>query len=360
MKPQALRAGLLAATLILSPAGLAGAVRWNDVLKQPVEWYASAEARTVADTVLLYQDTSGGWPKNRDMTVLPPPRPTPPDPHDSVTDISAPTIDNDATTTQLRLLAQVFTATGDPRYRDSILRGLDYLLVAQYANGGWPQFHPLRKGYYTHITYNDNAMVNVLEVLREVRDAPAPFAWVDAARRDRAGQAVARGLECILRTQVKQAGRFTAWCAQHDEHTLEPAWARHFEPPSLSGMESIGLVRFLMSVEQPTPEIIAAVEGAVAWFRTVPITGLRVEDFTGPDGQRDRRAVADPAAPPIWARFYELGTNRPIFIGRDKVIRYDFNEIERERRTGYVYLRDWPARLVERDYPRWRAKHKLP
>lgn len=350
----------LTCMLALLPAALAGAVAWNDILKQPPEWHASGEARAIADTVLLYQHAAGGWPKNRDMTVPPPARPTPPDPHDSVTDISAPTIDNDATTTQLWLLARVFSATRDERYQLPILRGLDYLLVSQYANGGWPQFHPLREGYYTRITYNDNAMVKVLEVLRDVRDAHEPFAWVDAARRKSAATAVARGLDCILRTQVKQEGRLTAWCAQHDEHTLQPAWARNFEPPTLSGMESVGLVRFLMSVEQPNPEIIAAVEGAVTWFRAVAIAGLRVDETPGADGQRDRRAVADPAAPPIWARFYELGTNRPVFTGRDKIIRYDFNEIERERRTLYVYLRDWPARLLEQDYPRWRAKHQLP
>ena len=66
-----------------------------------------------------------------------------------------------------------------------------------------------------------------------------------------------------------------------------------------------------MGEEQPSPEIIAAVEGAVAWLAAVQISGLRVETSTGADGQRERLAVADPAAPPIWARFYELGTNRP-------------------------------------------------
>ena len=261
---------------------------------------------------------------------------------------------------QLRLLARVFSAEGEIRYQNPVLRGLDYLLVSQYANGGWPQYHPLRIGYYTHITYNDNAMVNVLEVLRYVRDEQKPFTWVDATRRQSAGLAFSRGLDCILRTQVKQNGKLTAWCAQHDEHTFEPAWARNFEPPSLSGMESVGLVRFLMSVEQPTPEIIAAIEGAVAWFKAVPIRGLRVDNSPGEDGKRDRHAVADQAAPALWARFYELGTNRPVFTGRDKIIRYDFNEIERERRIGYTYLSDWPARLLEQGYPRWRAKHKLP
>jgi PelA/Pel-15E family pectate lyase len=115
-----------------------------------------------------------------------------------------------------------------------------------------------------------------------------------------------------------------------------------------------------MGIETPSAEIIAAVEGAAAWLDAVRIRGLRVENFTGTDGKRDNRAVADPAAPDLWARFYELGTNRPVFTGRDKVIHYDFNAVERERRTGYGYLGDWPATLLAKDYPRWRAKNKLP
>jgi PelA/Pel-15E family pectate lyase len=203
-------------------------------------------------------------------------------------------------------------------------------------------------------------MMNVVTLLQEAAAGATPFAFVDEARRVQAKAAVAKALDCVLRTQVKQDGKLTAWCAQHDEKTLAPAPARNFEPVSLSGSESVGLVRFLMSVEKPTPEIIAAVEGAVAWFQQVQIRGLRTEAITGADGKRDRRAVKDPAAPPVWARFYELGTNKPIYLGRDKVVRYDFNEIEQERRAGYSYLSDWPANLLAKDYPRWRAKHKLP
>ncbi len=332
-----------------------GAVRWNDIQRQPAAWYATAEARAVAASIILYQDPSGGWPKNTDMTV-------PPSAEFLALKPSAraPTIDNKGTTTQLTYLALVVTATGDPALRAAFERGFDYLLAAQYPGGGWPQFYPLMKGYYSHITYNDNALVNVLSVLREVARAKAPYAFVDEARRARAATAVEKAIDCILRTQVKQEGKLTAWCAQHDETTFAPAPARNFEPVSLSGSESVGLTRFLMGVEQPTPEIIAAVEGAVAWFQAVVIKGLRVENITGADGKRDRRAVADPAAPPVWARFYELGTNKPIYIGRDKVIRYDYNEIEQERRAGYSYLGNWPANLLAKDYPRWRAQNKRP
>jgi PelA/Pel-15E family pectate lyase len=350
-----LRGSLL--LLVLVTGGQA-AVKWNEILRQPHAWYGATEARAVADNILAYQTPSGGWPKNTDMTQ--PPAPKPPGAHEEHADTSAATIDNGGTTTEIIYLARLTSATGEVAYREAVLRGLDYLCAAQYANGGWPQFFPLRPGYYTHITYNDNATANVLNVLRDVAAGRDPYVFVDAPRRTKAAAAVAKALDCILRTQVKQDGKLTVWCAQHDETTLAPAWARNFEPPSLSGSESVGLVKFLMGVEHPSPEIIAAVEGAVKWFGAVAIRGLRTDDTPGPDGKKDRHAVADPAARVIWARFYELGTNKPVFTGRDKVIRYDFNEIERERRAGYAYFGDWPANLIEKDYPRWRAKHKLP
>ena len=170
--------------------------------------------------------------------------------------------------------------------------------------------------------------------------------------------AVSRGIDVILKTQVKQNGKLTAWCAQYDEKTLAPAWGRAYEPPSLSGSESVGIVRFLMAIEKPSPDIVAAIEGAVAWFRAVAIPGLRLEDFTGADGRKDRRVVPDATAAPLWARFYELGTNRPIFLGRDSAVRYAYSEIEHERRNGYAYYGRWPASLLDTDYPKWREKHK--
>lgn len=347
--------GLLA--LLLTVVATAGAaVRWSAISRQPEAWYAGDEARTIAASIVRYQTPSGGWPKNVDMTAPPSPEFLASAKHD----VRDPTIDNSATTTQLHYLAQVVTATGDTALRAAFERGFDYLLAAQYDNGGWPQFFPLRKGYYARITYNDNAMVNVLTLLRDTAQRKAPYAFVDEARRAKAAAAVEKGIACILRTQVKQDGRLTAWCAQHDEQTFAPVWARNFEPPSLSGLESVGLVKFLMGVAQPSPEIIAAIEGAVTWFRVVSIHGLRYDEAPGPDGERDPRAVADPAAPPLWARFYELGTNRPIFAGRDKVIHYDYNEIEHERRAGYGYLGDWPADLLAKDYPRWLAQSKQP
>jgi PelA/Pel-15E family pectate lyase len=352
MKPTLIRITLFA--LAMAAPAWAG-VRWSESLRQPDKWYASPEARALADHVVLYQTVHGGWPKNKDMAI-----------HPSAADAAKfrdrngreATIDNGATTMQLDFLARVIGSGRDTgKHKAAFLGGLDYLLDAQYENGGWPQYFPLRKGYHSRITFNDNAMIGVLAFLGEIAKGGEAYGFVDGGRRERSRAAVERGIDCILRTQIRQDGKPTAWCAQHDENTLKPAWARNYEPPSLSGSESVGIVRFLMGIEKPSPDIIAAVEGAVHWFESVGVRGLRIDGSPGADGKPDRRAVSDSNAPVLWARFYEIGTNRPMFMGRDKVARYGFNEIERERRTGYAYFGRWPAELIGKDYPKWKKRN---
>ena len=318
--------------------------------KQSVEWFQSEEGRRIADNVLTWQTPHGGWPKNRDTAS---------EPFDGKSEDLRATFDNSATTGELRFLARAFRATNEPHYQQAFLKGLSHILEAQYPNGGWPQFYPLSKAYPRHITFNDNVMVRILELLRDVFES-SDYRFLKTEDRAKVETAVTKGIDCILRTQIKQNGKLTVWCAQHDEKTLAPAWARSYEPPSLSGAESVGIVRFLMSVEEPTPEIIAAVEGSVEWFRSVAINGMRQEKFINAEGQDDKRIVADSDAGPLWARFYELGSNRPIFLDRDSVVRYSLSEIGQERRGGYDYYGSWAARLLADEYPRWREKHKYP
>ncbi|MGB7327342.1 MAG: pectate lyase, partial [Rubripirellula sp.] len=229
---------------------------------------------------------------------------------------------------------------------------------AQYPNGGWPQFWPLREGYYSHITFNDGAMIRVMEVVRDVASGKAPYDFVDAERRDKAARAMALGIDCLLKTQIRQAGKLTAWCAQHDANTLAPAWARAYEPPSLSGSESVGIVRFLLKIEEPSNEVAASIDGAVQWLRKVQISGWRSDEVTNADGRRERLLIADPIAPPLWARFYELKTDRPLYLDRDSVFRYDYSAISYERRSGYTYHGTWAESVLEKDYPRWREKNR--
>lgn len=298
-------------------------VRWQNILEQPGGFYGSPQARQIADNVLRYQRPSGGWPKDMDMTA-PPDDASPPDRPDA-------TIDNGATTTQIRFLARIVGGLTPRPYAEAALRGIDYLLAAQYPNGGWPQFFPLRNDYSRHITFNDNAMVNVVTLLDEVARARPPFGFVDDRRRSRATEALKKSVSVILEAQVVVDGAPTAWCAQHDEVTLEPRGGRAYEHASLSGAETVGIVRFLMR-QPPTPEIVRSVDAAVAWLQRVRV----------PDGQ--------------WARFYEMGTNRPIFSGRDGIVRYNLSEIEQERREGYAWYGTWARAVVEKEYPEWKQR----
>lgn len=337
---------------IVSSAAFSRSPAWShEYLGYPPQWYASDEAAGIANNVLKYQSAEGAWPKNHDLTSPATPQAI----AQTVADGEANTIDNNATTVPMRFIALMFQATDDARYKTSFDRGLDYLFAAQYANGGWPQFFPLREGYYSHITYNDDAMANVMFLLRDVAGGQAPYSFVDQHRRALAADAVKRGMDCILKTQLREDGQLTAWSAQYDEVTLAPAWARNFEPPTLSGQESVAIVRFLMQIPHPSPDQVAAIEGAVAWFKAVAIYGLRYERIHDADGKNDAIVVTDSTAGPIWARFYEIGTNRPVFTGRDKVIRYELDQIEQERRGGYAYYGTWPAQLLSEDFPEWQA-----
>jgi PelA/Pel-15E family pectate lyase len=270
-------------------------------------------------------------------------------------DISETTIDNRATYTQVAFLGKVVTASllkssppaNLPRYKEAFSRGVDYLLASQYDNGGFPQYFPLKKGYYTHLTFNDDAMIGVLRVLRDIARREAGYKFVDDVRRAKAETAVAKAVPLILKLQVVVAGKRTVWAQQYDESTLEPAGARKFEPPSLASSESVGIVRFLMG-DKATPEIAAAIRSAVEWFRENRIDGVRWERRNG-----ENVIVKDASAKPIWARFYEIPSMRPIFLGRDSVIKYDVTQIEPERRNGYAWYVAEPAVLLDRDYPKW-------
>ncbi|HEX6927140.1 MAG TPA: pectate lyase [Longimicrobiaceae bacterium] len=331
-------------------------VRWNDVLEQDSAWYGGTEALRIADNVLLYQHPNGGWGKNVDMA-----RPLPPAEREQVARESRTVetlIDNGATYTQLRFLARVHAAQPHSRVREAFLRGIDYLLEAEYERGGWPMIYPLQEGYYSHITFNDNAMIGVMRLLRDLAAGEPPFDFVDDERRARARAAIERGLRVILDTQIVVDGEPTAWCAQYHPKTLEPMPARSYELVSLSGMESVGIVEYLMEIPAPGPEVVRAIESAVRWFRRTRIDGIEVRTVPAPSlpGGRDRVVVADPDAPPLWARFYEIGTNRPMFVGRDGVVRDRLADIEHERRMGYAYLGSWARELLEVDYPAWRAR----
>ena len=306
--------------------------------------------------MLLYQRNNGGFPqphgdpidyqktlsKSLISTLL------------AEKDFLDATIDDKATTREINGLVEAFQKTKNPAYIKAAENGIRYLLRAQNNAGGWGQFYPDSSGYHKHITYNDNAMIDVMYVLKNTVEATNGFEAVDKTLIPAAQKAVEKGIDCILKTQVIQNGKLTAWCAQHDRNTLKPAKARMFELPSLSGNESVGIIKFLMTIEKPSTEIKQAINSAVAWLQSVKVVGLKVENIKNASqiNGKDRIVVPDPNST-IWARFYDLETNKPFFAGRNSVVKFSLAEIENERRVGYAYYGTWPATLLTKDYPEW-------
>lgn len=324
-------------TLFALSASLHAATPAENLARKPDSWFRSDEGRKTLDCILSWQTEQGDWPKNTDTTSQK---------FSGDCATLKGTFDNGATTGELRVLARGFQITGDTRYENAFLAGFDHILKAQYPNGGWPQFYPLSKSYHRHITFNDGAMIRLMEFLRDAATRE-DYAFLDKDRRAAAMKAVDRGIDCIVKCQIIVDGTPTVWCAQHDEVTLAPAQARSYELPSLSGAESAGILTFLMSVDKPTPEVIRAVKAGAAWLESARMEGYRYKKSS-----KAPNLIKDPSAGPLWARFYELQSNRPIFCDRDGVVKYDIEEIGEERRGGYTWYGNWGDR-VAKAYAKW-------
>jgi PelA/Pel-15E family pectate lyase len=329
-------------------------------LNRPAEWYGSAEARRVADAIVSFQTPAGGWSKNLNVAdharrkgesfapnnlshyLGPDDFDTPSDPHWNYVG----TLDNDATTTELQFLAKVVSMGESAAYRASFLRGIEYLFAAQFPNGGWPQVWPLEGGYHDAITFNDGAVTETLELLQGVAERKGVFQFVPADVARRAQSSVARGIDCILATQIK------VWGQQHDALTLQPVAGRNYEPRAECSSESAAMMMFLMNLPDPSTKVVAAVHKSAKWFEQTAIHGKAY--VRGPEGAQLTDAADGKL---LWARFYEIGTGRPIFGDRDKSIHDDMVEISQERRKGYGWYNEAPQAALDR-YAEWKLAHR--
>lgn len=332
---------------------------WKQIAtKMPKEWYGTPEAKAIAEKLLLYQSELGGFPKNiafhgeiRQDVI------------DKIKETGiGTTIDNNATTTEMRFLTNMYAQTHEQIYRDAFFKALNYIYISQYDNGGWPQFYPYRKGksvaYSRDITFNDGAIVNVLKLLYAISDDDKPYVIFDFTPEEKAKalEAYKKGIQCILDTQIRnKKGELTVWCAQHDPETLKPAKARAYELESYSGDESADIVLLLMKVENPSPEVIAAVKGAVKWFEEHKITDTKYVRYRDENDKWVAYIEYEKGAKPLWARFYDLETEQPFFCDRDGIKRATLAEVGEERRGGYSWYNDEGNEVLEK-YAEWIKK----
>ena len=323
--------------------------------------YQEDQIFQIASNLLIYQRSNGGWPANFDplrmLSAL------------EGNNVSSQrlqedtTFDNRATYPNIEYLAAAYKQTNEQSFLDAAQRGVEFVLKSQYENGGFPHSYPSKKDYRPLITFADDVMPGVLATLGRIAAGAPPFDAFDFALRQAAAAAYAKGHARLLALQIKVNGELTVWAGQYDPQTLLPAMGRSYELPALVSSESVAVVRYLMALPKPTAEDKSAIEAAVRWFERSKIQGIRVEEVPAEpvryeyhSSSIDRRVVEDANAPPIWARFYEIETNRPFLANRDGRKVYTLAEVERERRTGYSWYNDAPAELLARDYPAWRAR----
>ncbi|WDQ15100.1 pectate lyase [Rhodopirellula sp. P2] len=335
---------VILAVLAVNASLLSAATPAEKVAKQTDEWFRGAQGQHAMRCILSWQTDHGDWPKNTDTTSKP-----------FTADDEKPngTFDNGATIGELQALARAFKATGQNEYKSAFLKGFDHLLAAQYPNGGWPQYFPLSKKYHRHITFNDGTMIHIMQFLEETQSDPS-YMFIGDQRQASTRTALDRGIQCILDCQVIVDGVRTVWCAQHHAETLTPVLARSYEHPSLSGAESAGVLLYLMTQNNPSPQVAEAIEAGVKWFDQSKILGFRYKkrkELPSLESDRD--------APPLWARFYKIETNRPMFSDRDGVVVDDLDQIGEERRSGYSWYGNWGTK-VSKAHAKWETRSDLP
>ncbi|MEO7996107.1 MAG: pectate lyase [Gemmatimonadaceae bacterium] len=308
------------------------------------EFFRTDSARKMADNMLTFQTPSGGWSKHVSFTEgARKPGQSFFSENDKWQYIA--TVDNDATTSEIRFLHQASLQHRDKRYENGVLNGVAYLLHAQFPNGCWPQVWPLQGGYHDAATFNDNAIVEVMQLLDDA--ATGKMTYVPDSLRKQSATAVQRAIQCVLQAQVVVRDTFTVWGQQHDPLTLAATNARSYELTSLTSKESASIVDFLMTHTDADTRIPARVHAAIDWFEHNKILGFRYEQQAG--------LIADASAPPQWARMSEIGTNTPIFSNRDGIKQYKYDALT-DRRIGYGWYADSPNSTLKR-YAKWAQTH---
>lgn len=330
---------------------------FNDTLALKFKFtrYTPSQVKEIAWNLVKYQNTDGGWPKNIDWLAIIEP--------DSVKKFlnnhyKTSTLDNRNTYSQVEYLAQAFFLTKEEKFRESAERGLDFILNAQRASGGW-------RGWDVEaITYNDEVMTGIMKMLLDIKEGKEYFRWVSEEKKSKAESALKKAIDVTLKCQIIVEGKKTGWCQQHDHKTLQAIKARTFELPGISSLESAAVVKFLMLISNPSPEIKEAINSAVDWMKKSTLYGIRVvvdkEDSLKSEynaRRPDRKLIYDKKAPPIWARFYEIETNKPFFCNRDGIKVYSLAEVLPERRRGYGWYGYWPAEVVNGLYIMWEKRN---
>lgn len=284
--------------------------------------------RSMIMNMLSWQTPAGGWSKNTDI-------------YSSARDKGQlfgveesylPTFDNGATTTQIVELKHALKAYGSEDIQASLHRAINYVLSAQYPNGGFPQTYPLVGNYHDLVTYNDDVMSNVISVLNDMHMHPNAYS-LNQEQINEVRIHLDLAIERVIQDQVEVNSRQGAWGQQHDPMSYQLKPARAYEMAALATMETARLLQTLMQIEQPNKALKEAINKGINWLKATQIRGIRWVRYSN----KKSELVKDETAPAIWPRFIDKDTGTPIFGDRNGEIYTRINDVSIERQNGYAW-----------------------
>lgn len=365
----------------------------------PWSLYDTDQILGFAENMVYLQNPDGGWAKNIDfqreytlaelIELREKNKSVIPVTYNLKTQSSGSTMDNGNIHSQIKYLCQVYQqvknvpGVDSGRYLECAEKALTWILNAQHPSSGG-----FTGADVYAVTYNDDVMTAALSLLRDISDGKDYFSVFSDEMRSKAGSAYSKGIDCILKTQITVTlddgtKLLTAWGQQHSHETLQPVWAREFEPPSICSAESFKVAKFLMQIENPSEEIKKSITAACEFFDRddVRIHGRRlvkkpIETVTLGDRtyNTDQVLEDDETAPDLWARFYALDSSFDVVTGArktpqgtyphvlspvwcDRGCKYvdDYNDLSQERRNGYGYVRSGGTGLLNA-YNSWKSR----
>ncbi len=316
--------------------------------------FSTDSIEAIGRNFVKYQNPDGGWPKNMDWLAninvdsLK---------HTLTEHALTSTFDNDNTHPQIEFLSKLYYNTGNDIFKESAKKGLEYIINTQRPSGGW------RGWDVDAITFNDNVMTGIMHLLLDIKENKSQYQWISKSLKEKLIEAEEKALSTILKCQIVVNNKKKGWCQQHSHETFKPVKARTYELPSIASKETTAIIQLLMRVAKPNDSIYTSIKDAIQWLEESKLHNIRIKDIQVPKGTYkgvnldiDRVVINDSTAPPIWARFYEIETNKPFMCTRAGKKVYSLAEVNPERRAGYGWYGYWPEELLSNEYPKWLAE----
>ena len=190
------------------------------------------------------------------------------------------------------------------------------IFAARYPES-WPRKYP-GGDYWWFYTLNDNNLSKIIDTL-----LLAGQLYNQPAYR----QAALKTADFLLLAPMPEPQ--PAW-AHHYHFAMEPAWARKCEPPAISGGDSQEVSKTLMNVFEET--------GDSRYLEPIPRALKYLRESLLEDGRL--------------ARFYELKSNRPLFLNRKYELVYEPDDLP----THYAFIIESRLESLQRRYDKLSAQ----